>query len=287
MSSRGLCGSAGAHSTMEDPVTNLSMPKSRGLALVACASILVLAAGGGGAVAGSLITSKDIQDKSIKKVDLAKNSVVSTKVKDGTLKLKDLDKKANDKINKGGPAGPAGPAGRGSQGPQGPKARKDRRATPGVRPSSAPTGASSTATSSGTATPSCDLVPRSGRPPVRTRGHRRASAASASAPEAATTRPPLGNQVARFPHPLVHDQRRELLHVHHGRERRRRRLSTCPACRSRFEPQRDGRLLLDAELPDAGRTPGSSRRTPVPLRAGGSPAMKDTTPAATESPTAR
>ena len=130
MSSVGLCGSAGAHSTMEDPVTNLSMPKSRGLALVACASILVLAAGGGGAVAGSLITSKDIKDKSIKKVDLAKNSVVSTKVKDGTLKLKDLDKKANDKINKGGPQGPAGPAGQGAtgaQGPQGPKDRKDRK----------------------------------------------------------------------------------------------------------------------------------------------------------------
>ena len=113
MCSRGLCGSAGAYSTMEDPVTNLSMPKSRGLALVACASILVLAAGGGGAVAGSLITSKDIQDKSIKKVDLAKNSVVSTKVADGSLKLKDLNKKANDKINKGGPAGRAGPAGPG------------------------------------------------------------------------------------------------------------------------------------------------------------------------------
>ena len=143
MCSRGLCGSAGAYSTMEDPVTNLSMPKSRGLALVACASILVLAAGGGGAVAGSLITSKDIQDKSIKKVDLAKNSVVSTKVADGSLKLKDLNKKANDKINKGGPGRWTGRPGwcEGSPGrarPQGRKDRKDRRATPAARPTSAP-----------------------------------------------------------------------------------------------------------------------------------------------------
>jgi len=90
-------------------------PKGRGLALVACAIILALAAGGG-AVAGSLITSADIKDKTIKKADLHKNSVVTKKVKNGNLKLKDLNKAANDAIAKGvGPAGPAGP-----QGPPGP-----------------------------------------------------------------------------------------------------------------------------------------------------------------------
>ena len=67
-----------------------------------------------GAVAGSLITSDDIQDKTIKKADLAKDSVVTKKVKDGSLKLKDLDKAAHDTIKKGGPQGPGsgGAAGR-------------------------------------------------------------------------------------------------------------------------------------------------------------------------------
>ena len=151
----------------------------------------MLAPGGGGAVAGSLITSKDIKDKSIKKVDLAKNSVVSTKVEDGSLKLKDLNKKANDKINKGGPAGPAGPAGakgaQGTQGPQGPQG---------------PKGDTGSATYVGPNWSIVDrnvigngdaflriLVPGRGDRRLRTRGHRRASAASASAPEAATTRP--------------------------------------------------------------------------------------------------
>ncbi len=53
-------------------MTNFDMFKGRGLALVVSASILALAAGGGGAVAGSLITSQGIQDKTIKTVDLKK-----------------------------------------------------------------------------------------------------------------------------------------------------------------------------------------------------------------------
>ena len=110
--------------------------KGRGVALVASAAVLALAAGGSGAVAASLITSADIKDKAVKKVDLAENSVVSSKVKDGTLKLKDLGKKANDKINKGGPAGPAGPAGArgqaGAQGPAGPQGPQGPAGTPGA-----------------------------------------------------------------------------------------------------------------------------------------------------------
>ena len=97
-----------------------SMANGRTLTLVACASILAIAAGGG-AVAGSLITSADIKDKTIKKVDLAKNAVVTKKVKNGTLKLKDLNQAANDAIANGGPPGPAGAQGpAGPQGPQGP-----------------------------------------------------------------------------------------------------------------------------------------------------------------------
>jgi hypothetical protein len=90
----------------------------RSLAVVAAATVLALAAGGG-AVAGSLITSKDIQDKTITSADLHKNSVKTQKVKDGTLKIQDLNKKAQDALKKTGPAGPAGPVG--PTGPQGPK----------------------------------------------------------------------------------------------------------------------------------------------------------------------
>ena len=79
----------------------------RSLAVVAAAAVLALTAGGG-AVAGSLITSKDIQDKTITGADLHKNAVKTQKVKDGTLKIQDLNKKAQDLINKPGPAGKDG-----------------------------------------------------------------------------------------------------------------------------------------------------------------------------------
>ena len=92
---RGHCapevlGIDGAYPTMEDHVKHFDVFKGRGVALVASAAVLALAAGGSGAVAASLITSADIKDKAVKKVDLAENSVVSSKVKDGTLKLKDV-----------------------------------------------------------------------------------------------------------------------------------------------------------------------------------------------------
>ena len=90
---------------------HLDMFKSRGVALVASAVILALAAGGG-AVAGSKITSADIKDHAVTKADLHKNAVVSKTVKNGKLKMKDLDKPTQDAIKKGvGPAGPQGPAG--------------------------------------------------------------------------------------------------------------------------------------------------------------------------------
>ena len=83
---------------------HLAMFKSRGLALVVSATVLALVAGGGGAMAAKLITSGDIQDKTIKKIDLHKNAVETQKVKDGSLRLADLDKKANDTIKKAGTA---------------------------------------------------------------------------------------------------------------------------------------------------------------------------------------
>ena len=119
-------------------MTHFAIFKSRGVALVASAAVLALVAGAGGAVAGSLITSADIKDKTIKKVDLAKNSVVTKKVKNGTLKLKDLDmKRPTTRSRTVGPEGPAntkGPNGRArpSAGPQGPQGPQGPAGPPGV-----------------------------------------------------------------------------------------------------------------------------------------------------------
>ncbi|WP_374455752.1 hypothetical protein [Nocardioides sp.] len=75
---------------------------------------LVVALGGGTAYAAGLITSKDIKDGGVKRVDLASGAVDSAKVADGTLAARDF--RAGQL-----PAGPQGPAGaRGPAGPQGP-----------------------------------------------------------------------------------------------------------------------------------------------------------------------
>ena len=92
-------------------MSKLALAHRRSLAVVAAAAVLALTAGGG-AVAGSLITSKDIQDKTITGADLHKNAVKTQKVKDGTLKIQDLNKKAQDLINKPGPAGKDGKDGK-------------------------------------------------------------------------------------------------------------------------------------------------------------------------------
>jgi len=92
-------------------MSRFTMLKSRGVAVVAAGAILALAAGGG-AVAGGMITSKDIQDKTILTADLHRDAVKSQKVKDGSLTLTDLNKEAQAAITKAGPAGPAGPAGK-------------------------------------------------------------------------------------------------------------------------------------------------------------------------------
>lgn len=101
---------------------------SPGVAVIATGALFVGAVGGG-AVAGTLITSADIKDKTIQTGDLKKNVVKTQKVKNGTLRIADLDKKAQDALKKVGPPGPAGPTGPaggpagpvGPQGPQGPK----------------------------------------------------------------------------------------------------------------------------------------------------------------------
>jgi len=92
-------------------VSKRGIVQHRSLALVASAVILTLAASGG-AVAGSLVTSADIKDGTIKKEDLHKNAVDTHTVKDGTLRLEDMGEKARDAIATGqGPQGPQGPKG--------------------------------------------------------------------------------------------------------------------------------------------------------------------------------
>ena len=102
-------------------MSRFSSARSRGAVVMAAAAVLAVGAGSG-AVAGSLITGKDIKNKSIEAKDLAAGSVTTNKVKNGTLKLKDMSSEVTGKLGVPGPAGPQGPRGAaGPQGPQGPK----------------------------------------------------------------------------------------------------------------------------------------------------------------------
>ena len=87
--------------------------RSRGVVVLAAAAVLAVGAGSG-AVAGAMITGKDIKDHSIKAKDLDADSVTTNKVKNKTLKLKDLSSEVTAKLGVQGPAGPAG-----AQGPAG------------------------------------------------------------------------------------------------------------------------------------------------------------------------
>ena len=95
-----------------------SASRSRGVVVLAAAAVLAVGAGSG-AVAGAMITGKDIKNRTIESQDLKRGAVTTTKVKNRTLRLKDLNAEVTDKLGKGGAAGPQGP--QGSQGPQGPK----------------------------------------------------------------------------------------------------------------------------------------------------------------------
>ena len=94
-----------------------SASRSRGVVVLAAAAVLAVSAGSG-AVAGQLITGKDIKNKSIEARDLARGSVTTTKVKNKTLKLKDLSAEVTDKLGAKGPKGDTGATG--PQGPAGP-----------------------------------------------------------------------------------------------------------------------------------------------------------------------
>ena len=71
----------------------MSLRMNRSVAVIAGAAVLV-AASSFGAVAAKLVTSADIKDETIKKVDIGKSAVTSSEVKDKSLKVKDLSPKA-------------------------------------------------------------------------------------------------------------------------------------------------------------------------------------------------
>jgi len=97
-------------------MAHFSSARSRGVLVLATAAVLAVGAGSG-AVAGSLITGKDIKNQSVEGKDLARGSVTTAKVKNKTLKLKDLSAEVTAKLGTQGPAGPKGATG--AQGPQG------------------------------------------------------------------------------------------------------------------------------------------------------------------------
>ncbi len=89
---------------------------------------LALAIGTGTATAGSLISSQDVKDNSLRSIDIRDNTVRGFDVRDHSLHLRDLGTAAHDRL-KGetdatGPAGPKGDTGptgdTGQTGPQGP-----------------------------------------------------------------------------------------------------------------------------------------------------------------------
>jgi hypothetical protein len=89
-----------AHINYSSWGTTLSIFRSRTAAVAAGAAVLV-GASSFGAVAGSLVTSKDIKNDTVRSVD----------VHDNGLYMRDLSHGVQTRINAPGPQGPAGPQG--------------------------------------------------------------------------------------------------------------------------------------------------------------------------------
>lgn len=81
---------------------NLPQPfRSRTAAVVTGAAALVLAATGGGAVAASMVTSQDIQDGTIKAVDISDGAAGSRVIGDGDVHSEDLSSGLAAALGKG------------------------------------------------------------------------------------------------------------------------------------------------------------------------------------------
>ena len=82
------------------------------------AAAIIAVATGGGAVAGTMITGAQIKNGTVDTVDLAPESVNSSRVENDTLRMWDLSEGLQERISAGGPRGPQGP--QGETGPAGP-----------------------------------------------------------------------------------------------------------------------------------------------------------------------
>ncbi|MCW2815305.1 MAG: collagen-like protein [Nocardioides sp.] len=112
----------------------MKTPSRKPVLLIASVTTAALLMGSGGAVAGSLITSKQIKD----------GTVTSADIKNGTINLRDIrlfarralagQDGADGTDGAAGPAGPAGPAGTGGgeQGPAGPAGPAGPQGSPGT-----------------------------------------------------------------------------------------------------------------------------------------------------------
>ena len=97
--------------------------RSRVLAVTAATGVLVGVGGVSGAVASGLLTSQDIQNDTIRSVD----------VHDGTLGLRDMNTYTQNQIQQPGPRGRRGPQGlQGEQGPTGPQGPAGPSGAPGL-----------------------------------------------------------------------------------------------------------------------------------------------------------
>jgi hypothetical protein len=102
-------------------------PSRSAMIAIGAVTMTLLVAGTSGAVAGKLITSKQIKDGTIKTVDLKDDSVTNAKIAPGAVDWeKSLSEAAKEQIESfvsegvPGPAGPEGPRGpRGLEGPTG------------------------------------------------------------------------------------------------------------------------------------------------------------------------
>jgi hypothetical protein len=112
-------------------------PSGRAVAIVGALALTLVVTATAGAVAGQLITSKDIKDGTIRSKDLHDGSVTNAKIAPGAVdwdkSLSAATKAQIEDLVTPGPAGPAGPAGEmGATGPAGPVGQRGSRGPAGV-----------------------------------------------------------------------------------------------------------------------------------------------------------
>ena len=88
-----------------------ALRRSRTVAVVSGAAVLVTLGGVGGAAASRLITSADIKDQTIQSVDIAAGGVGTSEIRDDNVGMHDLTPWVRSQVAKAGTPGPRGPRG--------------------------------------------------------------------------------------------------------------------------------------------------------------------------------